>query len=46
VFLLALEQPKAQIAMLQEIAGVLQAPDVVSALMRATNYEEVAEALK
>ncbi|NMB62755.1 MAG: PTS sugar transporter subunit IIA [Chloroflexi bacterium] len=46
VFLLALEQPKAQIEMLQEIAGVLQAPIVVSALMKATNYKEVTEALK
>lgn len=46
VFLLALEQPKVQIEMLQEIAGVLQAPDVVSALMKATNYEEVIKALK
>ena len=46
VFLLALEQPKVQIEMLQEIAGVLQAPDVVSALMKATNYEEVTKALK
>lgn len=46
VFLLALEQPKAQIEMLQEIAGVLQAPIVVSALMKATNYKEVTAALK
>jgi len=41
VFLLALEQPKVQIEMLQEIAGVLQAPEVVAALMKATIYEEV-----
>lgn len=46
VFLLALEQPKAQIEMLQEIAGVLQAPIVVSALMKATNHKEVTAALK
>lgn len=46
VFLLALEQPKAQIEMLQEIAGVLQAPEVVAALMKATSYEEVFTVLK
>ncbi|RJQ39290.1 MAG: PTS sugar transporter subunit IIA [Anaerolineaceae bacterium] len=46
VFLLALEQPKAQIEMLQEIAGVLQAPDVVSALMKAKTYDDVVSALK
>lgn len=46
VFLLALEQPKAQIEMLQEIAGVLQAPEVVAALMQATGYEEVFTVLK
>lgn len=46
VFLLALEQPKAQIEMLQAIAGVLQAPEVVSALMEAKNYEDVEAALK
>ena len=46
VFLLALEQPKAQIEMLQEIAGVLQAPAVVAALMKATSYEEVLAILK
>jgi PTS system galactitol-specific IIA component len=46
VFLLALEQPKAQIEMLQEIAGVLQAPDVVSALMKSQNFEDVVCALK
>ena len=46
VFLLALEQPKAQIEMLQEIAGVLQAPAVVAALMKATSYEEVLTILK
>lgn len=41
VFLLALEQPKAQIEMLQAIAGVLQAPDVVSALMKSQTFEDV-----
>ena len=46
VFLLALEQPKAQIEMLQEIAGVLQAPDVVAALMQANSYEDVKKALE
>jgi len=46
VFLLALEQPKVQIEMLQEIAGVLQAPEIVSALVQATTYEDVVKALK
>ena len=46
VFVLALEQPKSQIEMLQEIAGVLQTPDVVEALMSARNLEEVHAALK
>jgi PTS system galactitol-specific IIA component len=46
VFVLALEQPKSQIEMLQEVAQVLQRPDVVSALMDAENIDQVHEALK
>jgi PTS system galactitol-specific IIA component len=46
VFLLALEQPKAQIEMLQEIAGVLQTSRVVSALMSAKQFNDVIDALK
>jgi PTS system galactitol-specific IIA component len=46
VFVLALEQPKSQIEMLQEVAQVLQRPDVVSALIQAENIEQVHAALK
>ena len=45
VFLLALEQPKAQIEMLQEIAGILQAPRIVEALMNAKKFDDVVAAL-
>jgi PTS system galactitol-specific IIA component len=41
VFVMALDQPKAQIEMLQEIAGILQNPAVISRLMQANNFEEV-----
>jgi galactitol PTS system EIIA component len=46
VFVLALEQPKSQIEMLQEVAQVLQRPDVVSALMEARDLEQVHVALQ
>jgi len=46
VFVLALEQPKSQIEMLQEIAGVLQNPTVVDALLAAGSIEDVYTALK
>lgn len=46
VFVLALDQPKSQIEMLQEVAQVLQRPDVVEALMEARNLDQVQEALK
>ena len=46
VFLLALEQPKAQIEMLQEIAKVLQNPDVINKMINAKNYNEVIKALE
>lgn len=45
VFVLALEQPKSQIEMLQEVAQVLQRPDVVKALMDAKDLHQVQEAL-
>ncbi|HOJ00623.1 MAG TPA: PTS sugar transporter subunit IIA [Anaerolineaceae bacterium] len=45
VFLLALEQPKAQIEMLQAIAGVLQTAQVVAALMNAKKFDDVVCAL-
>ncbi len=46
VFVLALEQPKAQIEMLQEIASVLQNPGLVQRLLMATKFEEAIEELK
>ncbi len=45
VFLLALDQPKAQIEMLQEIAAVLQSPEIVSNLLKAKDYNEVIDSL-
>ena len=41
VFLLALDKPKAQIAMLQEIARLLQNAKLIENLMTATECEEV-----
>ena len=41
VFVMALDQPKAQIEMLQEIAGILQNPEVINRLMSAKDFEEV-----
>ncbi len=46
VFLLSLEQPKSQIEMLQEIAGVLQRPETVDKLMSANSFEDVQAALE
>jgi PTS system galactitol-specific IIA component len=45
VFVMALDKPKAQIEMLQEIAGVLQQPETISRLMEAKDYQEVLAAL-
>jgi PTS system galactitol-specific IIA component len=41
VFVMALDQPKAQIEMLQEIAGILQNPEVINRLMSAKDFEEI-----
>jgi PTS system galactitol-specific IIA component len=41
VFVLALEQPKAQIEMLQAIAAILQNPNLVKRLLAATSFENV-----
>jgi PTS system galactitol-specific IIA component len=41
VIMLALDQPKSQIEMLQEVAGLLQNPAVVSRLMDARAPEDV-----
>jgi PTS system galactitol-specific IIA component len=46
VFLLALEQPKAQIEMLQEVAGVLQNPKLVSKLLELRSFDEVIKAFQ
>lgn len=45
VFLLALDRPKAQIEMLQALAGILQNPDLVARLMSASDIEDVRTAL-
>lgn len=41
VFVMALDQPKAQVEMLQEIAGVLQNPAIINNLMAAKDFAEV-----
>ncbi|MDK2981539.1 MAG: galactitol system component [Chloroflexota bacterium] len=46
VFILALEQPKAQIEMLQEIACVLQNPDLVERILKADNFDKVVSELR
>lgn len=46
VFLLALNQPKAQIRMLQEIAGILQKTHIIECLIKARNYDEVVDIIK
>jgi len=45
VFLLALEQPKAQIEMLQEVASVLQNPKLVEELLKKKDCEGIMQAL-
>jgi PTS system galactitol-specific IIA component len=45
VFVMALDQPKAQVEMLQEIAGVLQSPEIIKSLMTASDFAEVRAAL-
>ena len=41
VFLLALDEPKSQVAMLQEVAGILQNPSLIDQLIQATSIAEV-----
>jgi len=41
VIMLALDQPKSQIETLQQVAGILQKPEVVERLMAATRVEEI-----
>jgi PTS system galactitol-specific IIA component len=45
VFVMALEQPKSQVEMLQEIAGVLQDSQRIELLMQAASFEQVQQAL-
>lgn len=45
VFVMALDRPKAQIEMLQEIAGILQDPALIEQLMLANDFEQVQAAL-
>ncbi len=41
VIMLALDQPKSQIETLQQVAGLLQRPDIVAGLMSASQPEDV-----
>jgi PTS system galactitol-specific IIA component len=41
VIMLALDQPKSQIETLQQVAEILQKPDIVEHLMSATRVEEI-----
>ncbi len=41
VFVMALDQPKAQIEMLQEIAGVLQNSEIIQLLIAASDFDEI-----
>src|SRR5664279_2080654 len=46
VFILALDQPKSQVEMLQEVAGVLQNPELVNNLINAHDLNQVREAFQ
>ncbi len=46
VIMLALDQPKSQVETLQEVAGLLQNPQIVSGLMQAKTPEEILSALR
>ncbi|GAB4471338.1 MAG: PTS sugar transporter subunit IIA [Anaerolineae bacterium] len=46
VIMLALDQPKSQIAMLQQIAAILQSPEVVDRLMAAKTKQDIFGILK
>ncbi|MCX7608479.1 MAG: PTS sugar transporter subunit IIA [Anaerolineales bacterium] len=43
VFLLALDQPKSQIAMLQELSQVLQKAELVESIMQSQNLSQINE---
>jgi PTS system galactitol-specific IIA component len=44
--MLALDQPKSQIEMLQQVANILQSPAVIDQLMLAESAEEVCSILR
>lgn len=46
VILMALDQPKSQVEMLQEIASVLQNPETIKKLMTAETIEDIQQAFK
>jgi PTS system galactitol-specific IIA component len=45
IIMLALDQPKSQIEMLQSVAAVLQDPEIITRLVRAETVDEVFEIL-
>jgi PTS system galactitol-specific IIA component len=45
VIMLALDQPKSQIEMLQSVAAVLQAPEIIKGLVNAETPQEIFELL-
>jgi len=46
VIMLALDAPKSQVEMLQSVAGILQQPALIDALITAKNVEDVLAALR
>ncbi len=46
VFLLALEQPKSQVTMLQEVAGVLQNATLIERIMASSTADQIIDALQ
>ena len=45
VIMLALDEPKSQVEMLQSVAAVLQEPEIIDALISAKTVDEVFSAL-
>jgi PTS system galactitol-specific IIA component len=46
VIMLALDQPKSQIEMLQSVAALLQQPDLIESIMKASTQQEILNYLK
>jgi mannitol/fructose-specific phosphotransferase system IIA component (Ntr-type) len=44
--MLALDQPKSQIEMLQSVAALLQQPDLIESIMKASTQQEILNYLK